>query len=430
MKPLLVVVLMAFSGLSYANEMSKISIDGRHFSVNGHDWVAIGVNYFPFDNTWPPKPWINFDVNKIKKDFEVLRSIGINSIRLFMTFSFINDDFGLNAAEIKKLDETLKIAKENGLYVLLVGPTNWEGVPNWARDNRFGDLNAIKGIERFWDQIASRYKGNVVILGYDLYNEPRVSDGANDINPNWDGRYSKSQLLKREQIASNWVNVMVKAVKRSDPAALVTIGLAQGSFPLAIKKNKYYSAFRVDKLATDLDFVQFHFYPKYGEAFLDYSNNKQWMANEAALEWIGDVVASVGKPVILGEFGWYGGGEVEVQGRRLKLALEEDQEKWVTKVVNLTKSYSVGWYNWSMYDYPASTDVTRFSGLVSSSGQPKKIGLSYSTIIHEAVANSVHRVRSVTGEKVSDDWDKLLNGEIDTSIYFKELLKRFENKQK
>ncbi len=119
------------------------------------------------------------------RDFQNIRSIGFNAVRLHMNYkSFEDDDVpGVFKADgWRWLDRAVALAKEAGLYLMLDmhGPQGgyqsdktpgfpafWDGsgdVPNTANQDRLIAL---------WRAIAARYQHEPAILGYDLINEPR-----------------------------------------------------------------------------------------------------------------------------------------------------------------------------------------------------------------------------------------------------------------
>jgi aryl-phospho-beta-D-glucosidase BglC (GH1 family) len=130
-----------------------------------------------------------WDVKSISaKDFNNIKALGFNSIRLHMNYISFEED---NAVGIYKkdgwhwLDRAISLAKDAGLYVMLDMHTPqggyqsdkdegfsafWDGsgaVPNTSNQNRLIAL---------WKAIASRYQHEPIILGYDFINEPRSND--------------------------------------------------------------------------------------------------------------------------------------------------------------------------------------------------------------------------------------------------------------
>jgi hypothetical protein len=66
----------------------------------------------------------------------------------------------------------------------------------------------------------------------------------------------------RESLADAWTRHQVAAIKSVDPGALVTVGLIQWSIPSLLPAGpRHYSAFRPQRQAEYLDFLEVHFYP-------------------------------------------------------------------------------------------------------------------------------------------------------------------------
>jgi len=113
----------------------------------------------------------------------------------------------------------------------------------------------------------------------------------------------------REHIADEWTRRQAEAIKASDPEALVTVGCLQTSVPSRFWGGiDDYTGFRPERQAKFLDFLEIHFYPSEGGGY-EYKTKAGELANMAYLEGIVREVARPGKPVVLAEFGWYGGVE-------------------------------------------------------------------------------------------------------------------------
>jgi hypothetical protein len=70
----------------------------------------------------------------------------------------------------------------------------------------------------------------------------------------------------------------------------------------------------------------------------------------------------VGKPVVLGEFGWYGGGAPQ----RHPFLTEQQQAQWINEEVEGTRKLADGWLSWPFADSPSSRDISLYAGLVKS----------------------------------------------------------------
>ncbi len=173
----------------------------------------------------------------------------------------------------------------------------------------------------------------------------------------------------RESIADAWTRRQVAAIKKADPDALATVGLIQWAVPLNIGGPAQYAAFRPERQAPLLDFSEVHFYPLDAGAY-HYGGPEAERRNLAYLKAVAEAVARAGKPVVLAEFGWYGGGQPTL-GRGWIHATEEDQARWCRRVIETTRGSAVGWLNWGLYDHPQARDVTQFTGFWTVDGRPK-----------------------------------------------------------
>ena len=99
--------------------------------------------------------------------------------------------------------------------------------------------------------------------------------------------------------------------------------------------------------------------------------------NLAVLEAMARECAKPGLPLVIAEFGWYGGGPLN-PGQ--KPATEEQQAQWCRHVVETTAPMACGWLNWGMYDHPQAKDVSRLTGLFTVEGKEKAWGRTFAAL--------------------------------------------------
>ena len=392
----------------------RIAPDGRTFVTDkGQPFVPFGVNYYRPGTGWAPQVWKKFDAEATRRDFTRMRELGVNCVRVFLSYASFYDRPGvLNAEGIAKFDQFLVIAEETGIYVHPAGPDHWEGRPAWVGHDRLPDVGAL---ESFWKLFAARYRGRNVIWAYDLRNEPEMPWDTPVLRGQWyqwlTQRYGSvtnmaqawgltnhppvfggiappptqdtsghCELLDyqhfREDIADEWTRRQVAAIKSADPAALVTMGLIQWSVPSKLPSLQSYSAFRPARQAKFLDFLEVHFYPLEHGGY-HYEGETAELRNRAYLESVVREVAAPGKPVVLAEFGWYGGGLPSRFNKKFPVATEEQQARWCRRVVKTSAGLAIGWLCWGFYDIPESTDCSQFSGMVTADGQTKAWGREF-----------------------------------------------------
>ncbi len=113
-------------------------------------------------------------------DLSFLKSLGINCIRIpINAHGFSVDDAFEASAALAELDRVIALCRSHQMYAVLdmhaaYAPQN----PDWHSDNNTGDYGFFKNPEAraetaaLWGLLASRYKSEKWVGGYDLLNEP------------------------------------------------------------------------------------------------------------------------------------------------------------------------------------------------------------------------------------------------------------------
>jgi hypothetical protein len=401
-------------------QLIEAAPDGRGFIERDskRPYVPFGTNYYDPHTGWAPKLWKKFDAEKVRQHFQIMRELGVNCARLFLTAgSFQPQADSIEEAALEKLDALVKIARRTRIRLILTGPDHWEGVPSYWRPDRFAGDTALAALERFWSVVGHRYQGEPAVFAWDLLNEPHLpwssvrSPKDNEqwrgkwnawlkkkygtveaLRENWAGKLTEQDAWGdvavpenqpdagnprlrdwqrfREHLADQWVRRQVEALRTSDPSHLVTVGYIQWSYPLVRPGPAgRYSAFNPRRQARWLDFVTIHFYPTMGDPL---SGEKNWRKN---LSYLQAVLAycHVGKPVVLGEYGWYGGGAPQHHPH----LTEQQQAQWLSAEIEASGGLASGWLSWPFADTPESGDISKFGGLVRSDLAPKAWGRKF-----------------------------------------------------
>ncbi|HEY9173520.1 MAG TPA: cellulase family glycosylhydrolase [Verrucomicrobiae bacterium] len=418
----------------------RLTADGRAFETeHGTPFVPFGMTYFRPGTGWAPQVWKKFDAEAARRDFARMKELGVNCVRVFLTYgSFLMEPNVVSPEGLAKLDQFLAIAEDAGIYVHPTGPDHWEGMPRWAQSDRYADEVVLRGVEFFWRQLAARYRGRATIFAYDLLNEPEIRWDTPPMCEQWnrwlEKKYASAPKLAqawgatnqdfafgsipvppkddcagcarlldfqrfREDVADDWARRQVAAIKAADPHALVTVGLIQWSVPSLLAAGWQYSAFRPERQVRLLDFMEIHFYPL-ANGFYEYAPEDE-ARNLAYLENVVSEVARCGKPVVIAEFGWYGGGKPTFGNHAF--ASEDQQARWCEQVVTSTAGLTCGWLNWGLYDHPGAGDVSQLIGLLTSDGKLKAWGGKFKEL------SASHGNRKLTPPKLGPrptlDWD-------------------------
>ena len=397
-------------------ELIVVAPDGQDFveADSGRSYIPFGTNYYDPHTGWAPKLWRQFDAEKVRQHFSVMSRMGVNCARVFLTAgSFQPTAEKIEEQALAKLDKLVEIAREKGVRLILTGPDHWEGQPNYWKPDRFAGQAALQALDRFWTVVAQRYRGEPAIFAWDLLNEPHMPWFVEQWRPQWNvwlrSNHGNRESLKaawgdelteadewdnvavpenqpdpgnprlldwqhfREQLADEWVRRQVEAIRRADPTHLVTVGYIQWSYPLVRLGNpNRYAAFNPHRQARWLDFVTIHFYPTLGNPF---QSKENWQKNISYLQGI-LAYCHTGKPVVLGEFGWYGGGAPQHH----PYLSEQQQARWISEEIEASRSLADGWLSWPFADSPESGDISLFAGLVKADLTLKAWGRTFKTL--------------------------------------------------
>ncbi len=389
-------------------ELIAVSSDGTGFveQGSGRPFVPFGTNYYDPNTGWAPKVWQQFDPNRVAGHFKVMNELGVNCARVFLAAATFQPDVNMVSEDaLQKLDTLVQIARQSGIRLILTGPDHWEGSPAYWKPDRFAGEQALAALDNFWQVVGRRYRGEPVILAWDLLNEPQMPWFLETWRPKWnawlEAKYNNRDGLKnawanelgddepwgnigvpedvakkgnprlldwqmfREHLADQWVQRQVQILRQADPTHLITVGYIQWSYPIVRPGDpSLYSAFNPRRQAPWLNFISVHFYPLMGQPLASKGN---WDSNLAYLQTVlaychvGKESALGGsKPVVLEEYGWYGGGVVQDR----PFLTEDEQASWLSAEIEASRPLADGWLSWPFADTPDSTDMSIYGGMV------------------------------------------------------------------
>lgn len=116
-----------------------------------------------------------------ERDFELIRSFGMNTVRLPFEYRLLMDierPFELREDAWYWLDKTVQLAEKYGLYVILDlhgAPGRQSGMDHTGRsgyNKLWTDVESQDQTAWLWQEISRHYKDNPVVAAYDILNEP------------------------------------------------------------------------------------------------------------------------------------------------------------------------------------------------------------------------------------------------------------------
>ena len=300
----------------------QLSNDQRSFIKvsDATPFTPWGFNYDHDENGRLLEDYWKEEWQKVREDFQEMKDLGANVVRIHLQFGkFMREDGEPNASELDKLVDIIELAEQTGLYLNITGLGCYhkKDVPAWY--NEFSEKDRWDMQARFWEAIAKTCARSPAVFCYDLMNEP-VLPGADKTETEWllgefGGKYFVQRISldlagrSRQQVAKQWVDHLVAAIRKHDRRHLITVGVIPWVHVWPNAKPLFYSA----EVAENLDFASVHFYPKSGEI------DKALAALKAY---------NIGKPVVIEEM-----FPLKCSGQSLRefiLSSRDDAHGWIS----------------------------------------------------------------------------------------------------
>lgn len=290
------VVLAGQVPASASLEIVRLSDDQKGIVLveSGEAFTPWGFNYDHdgkgrlledyWDDEWPV----------VVADFREMHELGANVVRVHLQFgAFMESATEPRQQSLDQLARLIKLAEETGLYldVTGLGCYHKQDVPAWY--DQLGEAKRWQAQVVFWEAVARTCANSPAIFCYDLMNEPVVhggnKPGTDWLGPGFAGKHFVQYITldragrDRADIAKQWVDTLVAAIRKHDKHHLITVGLV----PWSLDRPGLTSGFVPAKISENLDFIAVHIYPE---------RDKE----DEALETLKGF-AAVGKPVVIEE---------------------------------------------------------------------------------------------------------------------------------
>lgn len=390
---------------------------------NGEVFTPIGVNYFPRGTGWAPKIWNCSHVDEYERDFPRIRELGMNIIRVFLSLkTLMPAPNTMNEQTLTYIKELLEAAKRHDIRVIFSGPSAWDGTPEWATpliENGwsvyYSDPFILEQLAFCWNEIAKVCAPYSSLFSYDLFNEPFIPWQTKDHAELWkkfsvyfadklDDAEAAAKILAagdsipeesfsidrdvlyayqmfRNQISYDFCKNCCDAIRAGDPNHMITVGSHQCTVPFDCGAPHRYAGFDPHYIGELLDYVSLHYYPY--DDWLDIADdpNNFDRAQNLIASYINYM--DIGKPIMLEEFGLYGGGCAPSFSWRKPFGYlsEETSRDWVCKTIERNRGWCSGFLNWGFDDHPDCKDPTRYQGFYNDNGELKALGKAIPAVI-------------------------------------------------
>jgi hypothetical protein len=209
---------------------------------------------------------------KVEADFAQMKKLGANVVRIHLQFSkFVVGPQQTNPKALHRLSQLVDLAERLRLYLDLTGLGCYHknDVPAWY--DKLYERSRWDVQARFWQAVARHCAKSPAIFCYDLMNEPVVPGGRRK-DGDWLGSpFGGKHFVQfvtldqkdqpRPDIAFQWIQRLVAAIRKVDRRHLVTVGLVDWS----LDRKGLTSGFVPKKIVADLDFLCVHLYPEMGK---------------------------------------------------------------------------------------------------------------------------------------------------------------------
>lgn len=116
-----------------------------------------------------------------EEDFVRLKNMGMNVVRFYLSYKYFEDDeapLQWKESGWQWLDSNVALARSHGVYLILNMHVPQGGFQSLGEGGDLWDIPANQQrLKALWASIAQRYARESAIAGYDLVNEPIVTEG-------------------------------------------------------------------------------------------------------------------------------------------------------------------------------------------------------------------------------------------------------------
>ena len=375
----------------------------------------------------------HFNAADCDRRFGVMAELGLNCVRQAIGVNEVFDPAsGLKAAGMKNWDTFIALAEKHGVYLMPVG--GYLGGNDWFDVERLADSGRQLDADcAFWTAFCGHFRAHPAIWAWDLRNELLYWTRAHMVTPGSTEEQGVDAMLKDKW--AWWLEVRYGTVaamntvygthytaftevpgsigfieKPFDPCAFDfrnylndrgydwckrqcdAIRAAAPGHMVVSGNNAWLSpdqdlwlanGFHNRALHELFDFVTFHPYPAW--ECVPGGRGDPLDGGEPLAYWLSCCIGNArmdhyGKPVVVQEFGWYGGGTSKFLCD-LPYRSEQEHADYTRTLTGALIPHVNGFVNWPTFDMPASNDISNHGGIFTHDGRRKALAGVYAELV-------------------------------------------------
>jgi len=408
----------------------RVAADRWNFELaSGEIIVPLGGNILNDQHPAQGTLFDHFDAEDVDRRFAIMRDAGLNCVRQAIGVNRVfHPERGLIATGLKNWDTFITLAEKRGIYLMpvggYIGGNDWFDVAGLADSGK-----ALDDACTFWGHFTAHFANHPAIWSWDLRNElvytthshsiaPEKPDEAKvdamikDRWPLWlETRYGSVAAMNRaygsryaaftdvpgsidfvekpfDLCAADfrnylndrgyaWCKRQCDVIRANSPLHMIVQGnnpWLQPDLDLMLSNGFHNRA-----LHELFDFVTFHPYPAW--QCLPGGHGDPLSTPDAMEYWLRTCVGMAridfyNKPVVVQEFGWYGGGESSFFCP-LPYRSEADHARYTQALFDALMPHVNGFLNWPTFDMPAAKDISNHGGIFTHDGRSKELTKTY-----------------------------------------------------
>jgi hypothetical protein len=426
----------------------RVAADRWNFELDGTgEFISpIGGNILNDEHPVQGTLFRHFDARDCDRRFGLMAELGLNCLRQAIGVNEVFDPkSGLKAQGLNNWDTFIGLAEKHGVYLMPVGGylggNDWFDVEKLADHGRSLDESCA-----FWEAFVGHYAGHPAIWAWDLRNELlywtrphsvpagspdslRIEAMLRDRWPKWlETRYGSVAAMNRAYGASyasfadvpgsiefierpfdlcaydfrcylndrgyDWCKRQCEVIRAVSPLHLIVSG---NNGWLSPDQNLFLANGFHNRAVHELfDFVTHHPYPAW-QAVPD-GRGDPLDGGEPLRYWLSACIGMsrldhYGKPVVIQEFGWYGGGTSKFLCD-LPYRSEREHAQYTRTLTDALIPHVNGFVNWPTFDMPGASDISNHGGIFTHDGKRKELTAVFAELAKRLLGKCQVRVRA------------------------------------